>query len=250
MITKIEEVFKPIKHEPPTNFYSKIKYFGRMILDLQILTIHNDLKKELPKFNGKVLDIGCGNSPYKHMLNKSKTIYYGIDVNESVEFEYFNPNVIYFDGEKIPFSDESFDAIICTEVFEHVYNFQRLANEMHRVCKPNAKLIITIPFSARFHYIPHDYFRYTPSALEKIFSNFHKIEVKNRGTDVLSICSKIIVLFFRNIIPDKFSKLILLPFWILSSPFICLIILIAHLCYITNIGSNLDPIGYTIKLIK
>ncbi len=246
----IEEGFKPIKHEPPTTLIRKIKFYGRMLLDIQILTIYNDIKNELPKFRGKVLDIGCGQSPYRYLLNKSETEYKGIDVVEASSFDYINSNITLFDGENIPFEDATFDAIICTEVLEHVYNYQKLVTEIHRVCKPNAKAIITIPFSARYHYIPYDFFRYTPSALEKIFSKFSKVEITPRGTDVVSICAKIIVLFFRNIIPNSVLKVICLPFWIAMLPVLGITVFIAHLSVKFNLGSNLDPLGYTIKIVK
>ncbi|MES2837550.1 MAG: class I SAM-dependent methyltransferase [Bacteroidota bacterium] len=246
----IEEGFKPIKHEPPTTLVNKIKYYGRMVLDLQILTIFSDIKKELPKLNGTVLDIGCGQSPYRYLLNEKTTQYKGIDVAEAVSFDYINPDVTFFDGENIPFENNTFDAIVCTEVLEHVFNHQKLVDEMYRVAKPNAKAIITIPFSARYHYIPHDYFRYTPSALEKIFSKFSKVEVTPRGTDVISICAKIIVLFFRNIIPNSLKKIICLPFWILMLPVLFITVVIAHISIWLNLGSNLDPLGYTIKVTK
>ena len=245
-----DEGFKPIKHEPPTNFIRKIKFYGRMLLDLQILTIYKDIKDELPHFKGEILDIGCGQSTYRFLLTESQTKYKGIDVVEASSFDYVNNDITLFDGETIPFNDNTFDGILCTEVLEHVFNHQKLIDEMYRVSKTGAKLIITIPFSARYHYIPHDYFRYTPSALEKIFSKFSSVEITPRGTDVLSICAKIIVLFFRNIIPTNFIKLVLLPFWIVLLPILAITLVIAHISIILNLGSNLDPLGYTIKITK
>ncbi len=245
-----EEGFKPIKHEPPVTLIGKIKFYGRMLLDLQILTIFIDIKKVLPKFKGKVLDIGCGQSPYRYLLNKNETEYRGIDVAEAASFDYINNDITLFDGEKIPFDNEFFDAIICTEVLEHVYNYQNLIDEMYRVCKKDSKLIITIPFSARYHYIPYDFFRYTPSALEKIFCKFSTVEITPRGSDVLSICAKIIVLFFRNLIPNSFRKWIFFPFWIGLTPILAVTVVIAHISRLFNLGSNLDPLGYTIKITK
>ena len=245
-----EEGFQPIKHEPPITLIGKIKFYGRMLLDLQILTIFIDIKKELPKFKGKVLDIGCGQSPYRYLLDKNETEYKGIDVAEATSFDYINNDITLFDGEKIPFDNEFFDAIICTEVLEHVYNYQNLIDEMYRVCKKDSKLIITIPFSARYHYIPYDFFRYTPSALEKIFCKFSKVEITPRGSDVLSICAKIIVLFFRNLIPNSFRKCIFLPFWIGLTPILAVTVVIAHISRLFNLGSTLDPLGYTIKITK
>jgi ubiquinone/menaquinone biosynthesis C-methylase UbiE len=246
----MKEGFRPVKHEPPVGIRGKIKFYGRMVLDLQILTIYSDIKTELPKFKGQVLDIGCGQSPYRFLLKKCDTVYKGIDIVDANNFDYTNSDITPFDGEHIPFDDNTFDAIVCTEVLEHVFNYQALVNEMYRVCKTGAKGVITIPFSARYHYIPYDFFRYTPAALEKIFSNFSFIEIKPRGTDILSIVAKTIVLFSRNMIPDKLVKILLLPIWILLLPMLGIFVLIAHVSRLLNLGSNHDPLGYTIKVIK
>lgn len=245
-----KEGFRPIKHEPPKGIYGKIKFFGRMLLDFQILTIYIDIKNVLPKFKGKVLDIGCGQSPYKFLLNPSLSSYTGIDIIDANNFDYQNSEIIPFDGENIPFPSNTFNAIICTEVLEHVYQHQKLVDEIYRVCENGATGIITIPFSARYHYIPYDYFRYTPSALQKIFSKFSRVEISPRGTDVVSICAKIVVLFSRNIIPDNFYKVILWPFWILFLPFLGITVIVAHISRLLNLGTDHDPLGYTIRITK
>ena len=47
-MTKMSEKFQPISNTPPIGFAGKIKFYGRMLLDLQILTIFKDVKKYLP----------------------------------------------------------------------------------------------------------------------------------------------------------------------------------------------------------
>ena len=157
------EKFKPISNTPPDSGIGKIKFFGRTILDLQILTIYRDLKKELPGYTGSVLDVGCGQSPYRFLLTKG-TNYFGIDIVDADKFDYNNPLITPFNGEDIPFENEKFDAFLCTEVLEHVEKYQRLVDEIFRVLKKGGSGIVTIPWSARYHYIPWDYFRYTPSS--------------------------------------------------------------------------------------
>jgi hypothetical protein len=44
---------------------------------------------------GKVLDIGCGQSPYKDLLNSQKTQYYGLDIEEANQkFNYENKVIL------------------------------------------------------------------------------------------------------------------------------------------------------------
>lgn len=221
-----------------------------MLLDLQILTIYKDVKKSLPSYKGNVLDIGCGQSPYKFLLNTRETKYFGIDIIEASEFGYNNPDITPFDGKNIPFESETFDAVICTEVLEHVQDYQYLIDEIHRTTKKNADIIVTIPWSARYHYIPYDYFRYTPSSLKTMFDRFSNVHIQNRGTDISVIGSKLIVLFFRGFFPDRLWKYILLPIYLFFLPVLIIAILLAHLSIALNIGSKEDPLGYTIVLKK
>lgn len=52
----------------------------------------------------------------------------------------------FYDGKKIPFSDNFFDGILCTEVLEHVLDLEIVLREFHRVLKPEGILLISIPF--------------------------------------------------------------------------------------------------------
>jgi SAM-dependent methyltransferase len=49
------------------------------------------------------------------------------------------------DAFHLPFADESFDRIICSEVMEHVHDYRAAIRELHRVARPGARIAITIP---------------------------------------------------------------------------------------------------------
>jgi ubiquinone/menaquinone biosynthesis C-methylase UbiE len=244
------EGFRPVSNTPPIGFVGKLKFYGRMLLDLQILTIYRHIKQQLPIYSGNVLDIGCGQSPYKFLLDSSATQYYGIDIVDADKFDYKNSDITPFNGEDIPFEDGKFNAVICTEVLEHVQHYQKLINEMYRVMQPGAKAIVTIPWSARYHYAPYDFFRYTPSSLKTMFAAFSKAEIVNRGTDIPNIANKVIVLWFRNLLPSQAWKWLFVPIWIILSPILILTVLAAHISLIFGIGSTDDPLGYTIILTR
>ncbi|RPI82371.1 MAG: class I SAM-dependent methyltransferase, partial [Nitrosopumilales archaeon] len=57
----------------------------------------------------------------------------------------------------IPEPDESFDAVLCTEVLEHVPNPIDALKELHRLLKINGDLVLTTPFSSLTHYAPYYY---------------------------------------------------------------------------------------------
>lgn len=146
-----------------------------------------------------------------------------------------------------------------TQELEHVPDPCELIADRHRVLKPGGTGIITLPWSARFHYKPYDYHRYTPSTLATLFAAFSEATIHNRGTDINAIVNKSIVLYFGSIasigsVSRSFSRLIWLPIriilFILFGPVIGLLTIWGHLALWFGWGSSDDPLGYTVMLRK
>jgi len=252
-----DENNRPVTHFAPDSFFTKILFYIRLIFDFQTISIYRHLKKYSANYNGKVLDIGCGNSPFEFLINKNTCQYTGLDVEHSNSFGYQRENVVYYDGQNFPFENQIFNHFICTEVLEHVSHPELFIEEILRITSTMSSGILTIPWSARYHYIPYDYHRYTPSMLELLFRNFSSATIIPRGTDITSICAKIINIFFRTLRSfTKVSLLAILLFPIKLVLFVALLpllfcsIIVGHLSLLFNIGSNDDPMGYTIILQK
>lgn len=234
----------------------RLLFHLRLMADLQTNTIYRDLQ-QLRKISGRILDVGCGNSPFRPLLNPATTEYQGIDVQEAASFGYRNPDTVYYDGKVIPFPDHSFDAILCTEVLEHVAEPAETIREMHRVLKPGGMAIITIPWSARFHYQPYDYHRYTPSMLDILFRAFPNRVITPRGTDLSSIASKVVVSYIRNLLrirPRGLTDILLAPLRILAAllaiPVLIGALILGHCGIHFGLGSTDDPLGYTLLVRK
>jgi len=127
--------------------------------------------------NKEILDVGCGIKPYSILFKNSK--YLGIDVEDSGHKNEFKYADVYFDGKNIPFSDKSFDLVICTQVIEHSLDYQFLLKEIYRVLKDNGLLLLTTPFVWNEHEIPYDFFRFTQYA--------HKAVLNDLGFDILKL---------------------------------------------------------------
>ncbi len=93
------------------------------------------------------------------------------------------------------FAAESFDAVLCLEVIEHVANPFAAAREIVRVLRPNGRLLLTAPFfysyhgkQARAHAPDHesypDYWRYTHQGLELLFQELRDVRVTPLGGPV------------------------------------------------------------------
>lgn len=128
--------------------------------------IVNALQAQLTHFHGLVLDVGCGNQPYRSLLLKppSRVSHYiGLDIPG----EHYNMPNLYWDGLRIPMADSAVDCALLTEVLEHCPQPERLLSEVQRVLRPGGFLFFTVPFLWPLHDIPHDEYRYTPFALNR-----------------------------------------------------------------------------------
>lgn len=143
------------------------------IMDYKLLNFAKEKLQKFPK-GTSVLDVGCGDGPYWN-LNKELN-WTGIDIYSTEKTNY----LINKDG-TYPIREESFDIVICTQVIEHVSNFDLLASEVFRVLKPGGTLILNAPFLYPFHGMPHDEFRYTTSSLTRIFNKFEISEIGTLG---------------------------------------------------------------------
>ncbi len=87
------------------------------------------------------------------------------------------------DAKSLPFPDGSFDAVICSELLEHVPAPAPVIAECRRVLKPGGTLLVTVPFLFRIHGDPEDYGRYTDSYWQKTMNEagFTIKEIEKHG---------------------------------------------------------------------
>jgi SAM-dependent methyltransferase len=69
------------------------------------------------------------------------------------------------DISSIPVENDRYDAVLCTQVLEHVPEPLKALKELHRVLIPGGTLWLSTPFYFEEHETPHDYFRYTQFGL-------------------------------------------------------------------------------------
>ncbi len=95
----------------------------------------------------KILEIGCGSGSMLEDLRQFGSPY-GLDVAEAA-VPYWRARgletVSLADTIALPFRDEQFDVLIAIDVLEHVDDDVAALHEMRRVCKPGAKVIVTVP---------------------------------------------------------------------------------------------------------
>ena len=145
--------------------------------------------------------------------------------------------------------------MIWREVLEHVVDPQRFLLNCQRCLKNGGTLFLTVPFSARYHYIPHDYWRFTYSALKFLFENagFKQFTIKPLGTDVSVVVNKINVFIMKLLLPSSGWLLFRIAKMLIGFIFLPVLIILTLLGLLSNrfkIGSFDDPLGYSVIAIK
>lgn len=126
------------------------------------------VKQLAPQLDGRILDVGCGSKPYQELFPTDDYVGLEIDTPENrakKRADYF------YDGQVFPFPDQSFDAIVCNQVLEHVFTPDLFLEEIVRVLKPGGQLLLTVPFVWDEHEQPWDYARYTSFGLKRLLEN-------------------------------------------------------------------------------
>ena len=144
-----------------TNFF--IKDFGQTNFIARIEWLKNKLIN-LP--NGiKLIDAGAGELFYKQFCKHLNYVsqdfcqYDGVGNGSGYQMSSWDTSKIDIvsDIMDIPVEDCSFDAVLCSEVFEHIPDPNKAFEELDRILKPGGELLITAPFCSMTHFAPYHY---------------------------------------------------------------------------------------------
>jgi SAM-dependent methyltransferase len=243
------EHFQPPRHIYAPSGAGLWLFRARVAFDFQVRTVYAHARTFLPGLAGRLVDIGAGGRPYEHLVDRSAH-YFALEV-PGTEFGYDGAPSTYFDGWRLPYRTGSLDGILCTEVLEHVENPGDLVDEIWRVLKPGGRCMLTVPWSARYHYVPYDYYRYTPSTLRRLFNQFSRTDVVPRGTDLTVIAAKTLVVWARLLSERSgASALGWLALGCLLTPVAAAAWALGQVSLTGRFGSADDPLGYTVFATK
>jgi SAM-dependent methyltransferase len=106
----------------------------------------------LPKIgnDAMILDLGCG--PGSINYSQYHCRFTGCDTSRHPEVDKWPPNAEFklASGDKLPFGDRYFDAVVCNWIFEHLNDPVAVLKEIERVMKPSGYLYLSIPRSNSF----------------------------------------------------------------------------------------------------
>lgn len=169
---------------------------------------------ETVNLEGRTLDLGSGkDTAYLDFVPRADNCTYEVYENKLEK-------TIDFEIDSLPYDNQQFDTVILLNVLEHIFNFSHLMKETHRITKVGGKMIGFTPFLMRYHGDPHDYFRYTDEALEKILTQagWGSVEVEPVGMGPFMASAH----QFSRSFPKILRELIVIKFYLLDKIFIAL----------------------------
>ena len=119
------------------------------------------IREEIPAGAGRVLDYGCGGSPYRSLFTPG--IYHRADLAgvSSLDFE-------FGEDSRVAAASSDYDCVLSSQVLEHVASPKAYLKECYRVLKPGGRLILSTHGLFEDHSCPGDYWRWTAIGLVKL----------------------------------------------------------------------------------
>jgi 2-polyprenyl-3-methyl-5-hydroxy-6-metoxy-1,4-benzoquinol methylase/uncharacterized protein YbaR (Trm112 family) len=124
----------------------------------ELRRLYQAITKHISKEAKLILDVGCGNGwVAKYFLPKGKkVISMDIALKNPAKVLKENPGenhaAVVADAYHLPFKKNSFDAIIASEIMEHVYDPKLFISSLMEVLKPGGTLVITTPYDEKIEY--------------------------------------------------------------------------------------------------
>ncbi len=110
------------------------------------------------KQEGVVLDLGCGESPFRHYFSNAKSY-------QRMDRYPCDASVVQADMMEIPLADRSVDTVLIFQAITDVPYPEKVLKEVRRILQKHGKLIIFESMTYPEHDAPYDYFRLMPEGL-------------------------------------------------------------------------------------
>jgi SAM-dependent methyltransferase len=138
----------------------------------------------------RVIDVGAGPCKYRSLFQHC--VYTAQDfgghrathVGVIAEEWSYGAIDLVCDASAMPVADGSFDAVLCTEVLEHVPEPAKVVRELGRILRPGGRLMLTAPLGSGLHQEPdHYYGGFTPFWYERFLAEagFENIVAQPNG---------------------------------------------------------------------
>jgi len=113
-----------------------------------------------PSGPGRVLDVGCGSAKFPGAV--------GLDISPDTDADVVHDLDVF----PYPFDDASFDQVLLQDVLEHVREPIKVIDELHRICRPGARIHLRTPhFSSVLAYSDPTHLHYFSAEAIRTLAN-------------------------------------------------------------------------------
>lgn len=135
----------------------------------------------------RVIDVGAGELKYKMYFVHCDYLSVDLCIGDDV-WDYRGVDVVASAFE-LPIRDETFDAVLCIQVLEHLNSPARAFAEFHRILRPGGRVFVSFPLLAGEHQQPFDFFRYTQFGLKFLAEStgFRVVSIEPHGGSIIAL---------------------------------------------------------------
>ena len=134
--------------------------------------------KQHLKTGGNILDVGCGTGRLLKQLNGVNR--FGLDISSEYlkRLETEEITLCLSRIEDMPFKNDYFDMVVCTDVLEHVEDLNECLRNIVRVLKPEGTLLLRVPYREDLSIYLRDNYPYYYSHLRNFDENSLRLILK------------------------------------------------------------------------
>lgn len=158
-------------------------YLSLRALSIDVERLIGEVPSPTRTHSAIALDIGCGKSPYRDLLESRGFLVKTMDIDDTASPDYVGQI------EHTELTDSFAELVICTQVLEHSLDPDKGLEEIFRILRPGGYLIASAPHIWFYHPHPTDNWRFTQEGLTRIVNaaGFEATRLLSQGGSVMAL---------------------------------------------------------------